>query len=144
MTNEQYLVVSYFTVGLLCFALAVTTYLWLRRSFTGMAQAVSSGHFAGILRKLFPLGIILPALLGFVSVGFYSCEVDTYKEVVAERAYLIAKNQQQLSACLSHMVIALMVWGLIAAVVLLIIKRQGTNQQPTPESSGQRGSATGP
>lgn len=48
-------------------------YLWLRRSFNAITRSFASTHFARILRGLFPLGIMLPALLGFVSVTFYSC-----------------------------------------------------------------------
>ncbi len=123
MTNEQYLIASYFTAGLLSLGLALATVLWLRRSFLGVVEAVPSGRFARILRKLFSLGIVLPALVGFFSVTFQSCEKDTYEKIIADRAYLVAKNQEQLSASLSHIVVALLVWGFIVAGALLIIKR---------------------
>lgn len=124
MTNEQYLIASYFVVGLLSFGLALAAYLWLRHSFTGVTRAVPETHFFHILRKLFSVGIILPALFGFFSVSFRSCSKETYHEIIADRAYLVAKNQEQLSTSLSHMVIALMVWGFIVLIALIIIKRQ--------------------
>jgi len=123
MTSEQYLIVSYFAVGLLVLATALVVYVVLRPSFMGVVRASPSGHFAHILRKLFSLGIILPALFGFFSVSFRSCERDTYEEIIAQRAYLVAKNQEQLSTSFSHMVVALLIWGLIALGVLFVIKR---------------------
>ena len=121
MTNEQYLVVSYFTVGLLSFAFALATYLLLRHSFIGVTQAVR-GKLSIILRRLFFIGIILPALVGFFSVSFRSCSKETYVQIIADRSYLVAKNQEQLSTSLSHIVIALLLWGLIILGAFIINK----------------------
>lgn len=112
MTNEQYLVVSYFTAGLLSFAFALATYLLLRHSFIGVTQAVR-GKLSIILRRLFFINIILPALVGFFSVSFRSCSKETYVQIIADRSYLVAKNQEQLSTSLSYIAIALLLWGLI-------------------------------
>ena len=121
MTNEQYLVFSYFIVGLLSFGFAVATYLWLRHSFIGVTQAVH-GKLSLILRKLFFIGIILPALVGFFSVSFRSCSKETYAQIIADRSYLVAKNQEQLSTSLSYIVIALLLWGLIILGAFIINK----------------------
>lgn len=121
MTNEQYLVVSYFTVGLLSFAFALATYLLLRHSFIGVTQAVR-GKLSIILRRLFFIGIILPALVGFFSVSFRSCSKETYVQIIADRSYLVAKNQEQLSTSLSYIVIALLLWGLIILGAFIINK----------------------
>ncbi len=121
MTNEQYLVVSYFTVGLLSFAFALATYLLLRHSFMGVTQAVR-GKLSIILRRLFFIGIILPALVGFFSVSFRSCSKETYVQIIADRSYLVAKNQEQLSTSLSYIVIALLLWGLIILGAFIINK----------------------
>jgi hypothetical protein len=119
MTNEQYLVVSYFTVGLLSFAFALATYLLLRHSFIGVTQAVR-GKLSIILRRLFFIGIILPALVGFFSVSFRSCSKETYVQIIADRSYLVVKNQEQLSTSLSYIVIALLLWGLIILGAFII------------------------
>lgn len=121
MTNEQYLVVSYFTTGLLSFAFALATYLLLRRSFIAVTQTVR-GKLSNILRRLFFIVIILPALAGFFSVSFRSCSRDTYVKIIAERSYLVAKNQQQLSTSLSCIVITLLLWGLIILGAFIIKK----------------------
>jgi len=121
MTNEQYLVVSYFTVGLLSLGFALATYLWFRQSFIAVTQAVG-GKLSIILRRLFFIGIIFPALVGFFSVSFRSCSKTTYGQIIADRSYLVAKNQEQLSTSLSHIVIALLLWGLIILGAFIISK----------------------
>ena len=122
MTNEQYLVISYFTVGLLSFAFALAIYLLLRHSFIAVTQAVR-GKLSIILRRLFFIGIILPALGGFFSVSFRSCSKVTYVQIIADRSYLVAKNQEQLSTSLSYVVIALLLWGLIILGAFVINKK---------------------
>jgi len=123
MSNEQYLIVSYFAVGALVLAIAVVTYLWLRPSVRGIADAVPARGAGAVLRKLFFVGVVLPTLAGFLSVSFRSCQKDTYAKIVADRSYLVAKNEEQIQASLSHAVIALLAWGVILLVPLIIIKR---------------------
>jgi hypothetical protein len=55
-------------------------------------------------------------LSGFFSVSFRSCSKQNYQAIVQDRAYLVAKNQEQLGAALTRMAVALLVWGLILAV----------------------------
>ena len=124
MNNEQYLVVSYFSVGLMCLVLAIVAYLWLRRSFISTVSCVSSPYFPRILKKLFLIGIVLPAFFGFFSVTFRSCSIDTYEKIIAERVYLIAKNQEQLSSSLNYIIVALFAWGFIVACTILFIKKE--------------------
>jgi hypothetical protein len=76
---------------------------------------------------LFLVGIILPALFGFFSVTFRSCNKETYEAIIADQAYLLAKSQEQLSAALAHIAIALLVWGLIVSIGFLVLgkKKEG-------------------
>jgi len=126
MTNEEYLIISYFTAGLISLGFAIFAYRYLRCGFVEIMQSVSSKHLFQIFRKLFLIGIVLPALFGFFSVSFRSCSRDTYDKIIAERAYLFAKNQEQLSSSLFYIVIALLVWGLILFSALFIIKHNKT------------------
>jgi hypothetical protein len=122
--NEQYLIVSYFVVGAICLGLAVATYALLRRSFGALSARAPGGHLGRILRRVFLLGIIVPALLGFFSVSFRSCKKETYEAIIADQAYLVAKSQEQLSAVLSYIAIALLVWGLIISIGFLVISKK--------------------
>jgi len=119
MANEQFLIISYIIIGLLSLGLAVLTYILLRDSFNGIMKAVPE-RLSVILKKLFFLGIIFPAMAGFFSVSFRSCSKQTYAKIIAERSYLIAKNQEQLSTSLTYIVIALLLWGVIVLGALMV------------------------
>jgi hypothetical protein len=123
MTNAQYLVVSYFAVGALSFGVAVAAYLLFRRSLTSVADAVPSKGLGAALKRLFPIGIAFATLFGFLSVSFKSCDRNTYEKVIADRSYLVGKNYEEISTALLYAVIALVVWGLILVIPLVVIRR---------------------
>ena len=140
MSNEHYLIVSYFAVGVACVALALATYALLRRSFAALTNAVPGGRLGRVLGKVFLLGILLPAIAGFFSVAFRSCDKETYEAIIADRSYLIAKNKEQLGTSMSHMCWALLVWGLIVAVGFVTVgkaqKKDGRSPHPTDRGHG--------
>jgi hypothetical protein len=92
-------------------------YLYLRRPFAGVADAASGKHLPTILKRLLPCGLVFPALLGFLSVSYESCN-STYSGIVADRSLLVAKNHEQISAILFCIVIAVIFWNLIAILIL--------------------------
>lgn len=119
MTNDRYLIVSYFICAALSAALGTLVYSFLRRPFAGVANAASGKHLASTLKRLLPFGLVLPALLGFISVSYSSCERTTYEGIVQSRRYLIEKNQQQIASTLFAIVAAVVIWDV---VILLILK----------------------
>ena len=118
MTNERYLIVSYFVCAALAIALGLLAYLYLRRPFAGVAKAAPGRGLRATLKRLFPFGFVLPALLGFVSVSYRSCDRSTYAEIVASRGYLVAKNQEQISSVLLYILAAVVFWNLVALLIL--------------------------
>jgi len=130
MTNDRYLIVSYFAVAALAIAVAGATRLFLRRSFGGITRALSAGNLSQILKVMFPAGLILPALLGFISVSYYGCG-KTYEEIVKERSYLVQINQKQISSILLWIAAALLFWDL---VILLALRFARTSSQSSGKS----------
>ena len=130
MTNERYLIVSYFVVAALAVAVAWATWLYLRHSFSGITQTLSKGNFSRIPRAIFPAGLFLPALLGFISVSYYGCGMS-YEKIVKDRSYLIQKNQEQISSILLWIAGALLFWNLIIVFALRFAR---PNSQPSAES----------
>ena len=124
MSNDLYLKISYFVVGAASAGLALATFFALRRSLAALTGVVPGGGLGVILRKLFLLGLVLPALTGFFSVAFRGCGRNTYQEIIADRTYLVAKNKEQLSASLFHLALALLAWGLVLAVAFLATSRR--------------------
>jgi hypothetical protein len=127
MTNERYLIVSYFACATLSAGLGALVYFFLRRPFGSVAAAGSGRHLPSILKRLFPCGLVLPALLGFVSVSYWSCDRTTYENIVQSRSYLVGRNQAQISSVLFFLVVAILFWDV---VVLLIQKyaQSGRNE----------------
>lgn len=117
MTNEEYLIVSYSISGAVTIALGLLVYFYLRRSFCIFVDTVSGRHFPAILKKLFPFGLVVPDVMGFLSVSYASCDRATYDKIVPGREYLVEKNQQQLSSVLLSRVITTLFWDLILIFV---------------------------
>jgi hypothetical protein len=134
MTNDRYLIVSYFAVAALAIVFAGATWLYLRRSFGGIAQALSADNLSRILKVLFPAGLFLPAFLGFVSVNYSGCG-NSYGDIVKARSYLIQKNQEQISSILLWITAAVLFWDFIILFVFRFARR--SNEVPG-ESSGIR------
>ena len=122
MANEQFLIVSYIIIGLISLGLAILTFVLLRDSFNGIMNVLPE-RLSIILKKLFFIGIVFPAMAGFFSVSFRSCSKQTYAKIIAERSYLIAKNQEQLSTSMTYIAIALLAWGIVVLGALLVSER---------------------
>jgi hypothetical protein len=119
MSNEHYLIVSYFLVGGLAIVIAVAVYAYLRHPLTGLASAFPNRNLASVLKKLFPAGLVLPALAGFLSVSYRSCGHKSYESIIADRAYLVGKNQEQLSAICFFLMLAVLGWGIVILLSLV-------------------------
>jgi len=118
MSNEQYLVVSYFFVGALSTVIAMAAYAFLRRPLDGLARSFPNRNLAPVLKKLFPAGLVLPALAGFLSVTYRSCG-ESYSSIIASRSYLVGKNQEQLSAICFSLMLAVLGWGVVIVLSLV-------------------------
>ncbi len=123
MTNEEYLITSYFAVGIICIGMSVLIYALLKNSFAKTVSLYSGSKLPIILKRLFFIGILFPALMGFFSVSYRDCK-GSYKSIIADKTYLIAKNQAQLSAATWYLVFALVIWSLVVALILMIGKKK--------------------
>ena len=129
MTNERYLIVSYFFCAALAVALGTLVYLFLRRPFADIADATSRNHVRSILKRLFPIGLLFPAVLGFLSVSYQSCGRRTYEKIVESRRYLVEKNQEQISSIFLSILVAVLLWNVVALFLVKYV--QGGNKKPT-------------
>jgi hypothetical protein len=123
MTNEHYLVVSYFCVAATAVVVGFAAYCWLRAPLHEVAAALPWKALRALLLRLFPAGIVLPALLGFVSVSYRGCNRQEYEKIVADRSYLVSKGQEQISASLTHVVWAVFAWCALIATLVAIERR---------------------
>jgi hypothetical protein len=133
MTNEQYLVVSYFTVAALCSVAGILAYAWLRSSLNAIAGALPWQALRNILVRLFPVGIVFPALMGFFAVSYQGCNISTYKEIIAQRSHLVATNHRQLSSSLYYLAGAVFLWGSFVTILLAFARRSQKSRRNFPQ-----------
>lgn len=118
MTNERYLQISYFAVLICSAGMGMATYHVLRTRFLAVCDETRS-RIAAFVRRFFLAGILVPALLGFCSVSYFSCNITTYEQVIEKRDYLVQINLEQLRAVLIYQIVAIMVWCLVVCCILL-------------------------
>jgi hypothetical protein len=135
MSNETYLIVSYLAAGLLCFLFGWGACLWLRRSVDGIADAVPQRKLGDLLRRSFPISLVLFVLTSFFSVSYYGgCGRRPYEKIVSDRDYITQVNQQQLSKSLDSLVLSVGIWGAIILLGLVAIRRA---EKPARNEAGQ-------
>ena len=132
MNNEQFLILSYFIVGALVMAIALAVHAYLHRPLAGITRTFRNSYLGLILRRLFPVGLVLPALVGFLSVNYHACDRN-YAKIIAERSYLVEKNQEQISTACLFLLVALFAWGVI---VLISLATRPDNPVPS-QNAGQ-------
>ena len=132
MNNEQFLILSYFIVGALVIAIGLTAHTYLRGPLAGITRTFRNSYLGLILRRLFPVGLVLPALAGFLSVNYHACDRN-YAKIIAERSYLVEKNQEQISTACLFLLVALFAWGVI---VLISLATRPDNPVPS-QNAGQ-------
>ena len=121
MSNEQFLNLTFILGACLTLALGMGTYVWLRRPFLEILASLRPPKLVSLLRKLFPMTKVAVGLLGFISVSYYgSCPSRSYEEIVADRGYVVARNQEQIATVLGYLAIAVLVWGLLLTVMLRV------------------------
>jgi len=127
MTNERYLIVSYFLDACLCLGVGTFTYAVLRRPLRQVAAVLPWKDLADHLVKLFPIGIVLPALMGFAAVSYRGCNDATYDAIIKNRAYMVEINHKQIWSSIFYVVCAVLIWDAIL-LVFLIIERHSRTQ----------------
>jgi hypothetical protein len=123
MSNEHYLIVSYFFVGLVSLSLGVAAYRVLRRPFRAIAEAVAGNVRSALLKRTLALSMIMAAVLGFLSVSYRGCGMS-YQEIVKDRAYLVQKNREQLQGVSNWIVYAIFAWGVVVVICLVAARRK--------------------
>ena len=118
MTNESYLVVSYFAAAGAGVLLAVLTALLLSAPLRGALAAVAR-PLATVFRRALPSWLILAVLFGFFSVTYFDCSHNTYQKIVADPHHLVQKNFEQGADMAEYLATALAAYSLVLVFSLL-------------------------
>jgi hypothetical protein len=123
MRNEEFLVLTYCFAGLISLGLALAVYLYLRRPFEQIVDALHQKNWAAICKKAFTISIFLLALSGFLYVN-YSCGGPDYTKIVSSRSEIISVNEGHIVQAASSMVIVLFVWAVAVLLFLVALLRR--------------------
>ena len=138
MSNEQYLITSYFAVAGGAVLLSLLSWLVLRGplgELTGMTRRRALGR---LLRGVFPIILVLLTLSGFCSVVFYDAcsHHGTYDEIVADRPYMEGKTEDLVRAVINYLVAALFLWGFVLVAFLIALEHERAKATLTDGSGG--------
>jgi len=122
MSNEHYLIVSYFVVGFVSLCLGLAAYSVLRRPFAAIAEA-AGGLRGAVLKRTLALSLALAAVLGFLSVSYLDCNKG-YDEIVKDRSYMNQINREQLQQAGNWIAFAVLAWGFIVVILLAVWRRK--------------------
>jgi hypothetical protein len=119
MTNEQYLIVSYFLVAGGSVAAGAVTALILRGPLRKAIAwiAAPAGRFLG---RGLVAWTLLAAMLGFLSVSYFDCGHKTYDSIVQDRDHMVQVTHSQIQTIFLWLLIALMAYALGLAVMLAL------------------------
>jgi hypothetical protein len=125
VSNERYLIVSYFLVGLVSLSLGIAVYRVLRAPFAAIAEAVTGRGRSRLLTRALGVSTSLAGVLGFLSVSYTqrSCSTLSYERVVESRDYLVQINQQQLQKTGDWIVSAIVLWCTVVTICLIALRR---------------------
>ena len=119
MTSEYYLIVSYFSILILAIIIAILTYIWLRPSVNKTVELFKPERLSRIIKKIFPISLLFPILFGFFSTSYKTCDRSNYEDIIADKMYIIKKNQEQVSEIFLNGSIGIMVFGSIISIMLI-------------------------
>jgi hypothetical protein len=123
MTNEHYLIASYFVVASVSLVLGLGAYRVLRRSFTAIIETVPGKSHLSTWKRTLVVSTTMAAVLGFLTVSYQGCG-KSYAEIVKDRSYLVQVNRDQLRAAADWIVYAVFVWCLVVLICLAVVRRK--------------------
>ena len=123
MTNEQYLIVSYFAAAGGGALAAISTGLVLRGPLRS-AVAMFTAPARRFMRRAMFAWLVMGVFLAFTSVGYFGCEHDTYKSIVDDMPWMVQKTHEQTESIFRYLLAGVLTYALALAVVLAVWRPQ--------------------
>jgi len=123
MSNEHYLIVSYFVFAIVCIGLGLVVYLILRRPFERIVE-VTVGKRSTILKRALVVSLTAAALLGFLGFSYNQKGCVSYEQVISSRPNLVDANVEQVQGAAGWIVGTVFVWDLLLVIGLATAKNR--------------------
>lgn len=126
MSNEHYLIVSYFGFCVVTLCLGVAVYLVLRRPIAQLADALLGNTGGRVVRGVLSTTLLLAALTGFFGISYTEtgCNRLKYQDVIKEKSYLNEVNRKQLHNSADWLLVTVFVWGAASLAGLIVVHRR--------------------
>ena len=128
MSNERYLIVSYFAFAILCFGLGLLVFYILRRPFERVADSIVGNPRRILLKRALMLSMTAASVLGFLGVSYNEQGCMKYEQVIRERTYLVDRNIEQVKNATDWIVWTLLLWCVVVAIALAASRKQKSDQ----------------
>lgn len=133
MSNEHYLIGSYFLFAFISLCLGVVVYRVLRMPFAAIAEAAAGKLRSTLLKRALAVFMTLAAVLGFLSISYTQKGCINYEQVVKDRSYLVKVNQRQLQGAANWVVYAVFAWAVVVLLCLVVLRSREADRQTKPE-----------
>ncbi len=120
MTNEQYLIISYFSAAAFGVLAAFLTGLVLRGPLRPALSRFTAAARRFMGRAMFAW-LVLGALFAFTLVGYFGdCDHHTYQSIVDDMPWMVQKNREQANFIFIFLLVGVLTYALTLAVVLVV------------------------
>jgi len=123
VSNEHYLIVSYFLFALVSLCMGVAVYRILRTPFAAIAESATARFGSRLLTRVMAVCMTIAAVVGFLGVSYTQKGCRSYEQVIKDREYLIQMNQQQVARTSDWLVWAVFLWCIVVLFCLLAWRR---------------------
>lgn len=123
MSNERYLIVSYFFFAVVCLGMGVSTYLILRKPFAGIAGAIV-GKRGALLKRALAVSMTTAAVLGFLGYSYNQKGCVSYQQVISNRYFLVEANVKQVQGAADWIAWTVLAWGAVVVICLSALRKR--------------------
>ena len=123
MSNERYLIVSYFFFAVVCPGMGILAYLILRRPFERIAEAIVENSGA-LLKRALAVSMTTVAVLGFLGYSYNQKGCVSYQQVISNRYFLVEANVKQVQGAADWIAWTVLAWGLVVVIFLATLRKR--------------------
>jgi len=121
MSNERYLIVSYFLVAVVCLGMGILAYGILRRPFERIAEAIV-GSRGAVLKRALAVSMTA-AVLGFLGFSYNQKGCVSYQQIVSNRYFLETANVEQVQGAADWIAWTVLAWGVVVVICLAVLRK---------------------
>ena len=121
MSNERYLIISYFVFAIVCCGLGVLVHQILRKPFATIVDAIV-GSRSGIVKRALMVTLTAAGVLGFLGFSYNQKGCVSYAQVIKSRDFLVDANLHQVQNAVDWIAWTVLAWGVLVVMFLKVLQ----------------------